>query len=335
MSRDASIPFRQSLRAFSGLTCGEFTSLLTSLPSELGFNDLRDASRRHQKSEKVNPNNVHSVLLKSCSKRLSGCMSLDLTDSDWMEPLKGKAIKTRVHAALKPRDVELGIDCTGLTRQRQNCAYTKPHVWCQRLRLLKLLQGVWESFRGSDEDRADHVVNAFKGLWTSKLVPRHCFIQWKSSPSEDVRYLVLASGPHALFSLLLRKIPGSNPVCYSTLAGPCRDPRLVGDISSFEVAQAAPILSNTGGMAWCHKSPFMAIQDYIADYNMENLTAELLNKLCSSLKVRGVSKFGYKRKVQAFLEHLGKDQDSINAILEEIPDDAPRKQPVNEEEARK
>ena len=214
MGSDSSIPFRRTLRAFCGLTSDEFTSLLTSLPSELGFNDLRDASRRHQKSEKVNPNNVHSVLLKSCAKRLSGCSALDLDESDWMQPLKGKAIKSRVHAALKPRDVELGLDCSGLTRHRQNAAYTKPHIWCQRLRLLKLLQGSWEDFRGSPEDRCDHVLATFKGLWTSRLVERHCFIQWKNKQSEDVRYLVLSSGPHSVSTMMLQKVQGSSPVCY-------------------------------------------------------------------------------------------------------------------------
>eukprot|EP00439_Symbiodinium_sp_Y106_P036709 s330_g4.t1 len=314
-----------AVRAFAGMTSADFTSLLCSLPSELAFNDLRDAGRRHKKAERTNPCNLNAVCVKSGIKRASGCQTVELSDSDWQQQLKGKTVKAKVHMALKPRDVDLGVDSSGLTKQKQNAAYTKPHIWCQRLRLLKVLQRIWDSSRGSLEDRAEKVFTSFKGMWTSQLVPKQCFIRWKAEASENTQNLVLCSGPHAVRILNLERVAGSDPVAYRIAGNLCRDLALVGDIDDFEICLAEAALSKQNVLAWVQKTDFMSIQKYVADYSILDVTSEVLSRLCSRLQIKGHGKLGYKKRVEAFLTHMGKDavylQDEEHQSEEEEPAD--------------
>ena len=189
MATEQSTKFREAVAAFAGCTGEGYDALLTSLPSELCYNDLRDAGRRHKKSEKTDPCNLHAVALKSCLRRLHGCQTLELGTSDWQSPLKGRNVKARVHQAVKATDVELGISCEGLTRHKVNNNLTKPHIFHQRLRLLKLLQARWETVAGDRDSRAEEVLAAYKLLWTSRLVPQGCFLQWTHRRSESSRQL--------------------------------------------------------------------------------------------------------------------------------------------------
>ena len=326
MSQDASLAFRRTLSSFAGLTSDSgFTPLLTSLPNELAFNDLRDSGRRHSKQEKADPCNMHAVCLKSCLRRPAGCETLDLADSDWTEPVRGRTVKARVHQALRPRDIELGIDCEGLTRHRVNTAYTKPHVFCQRLRLLQLLQAKWESTAGDLQDRRDAVLAAYKDMWISKLIPSQAFIHWKNMPQDNTRQLILSSGPHAVHLLPLRAVDNSEPVSY-TISDQVlpRDQVLVGDFDSFEVCLTSPVMAGNKTLAWAQKTSFMSIQQYVADYMIPGVAADALSKLCTALKLKGHTKLNYKKRLQAFLEHMGKDPAVIQELLDEIPDQAPR-----------
>ena len=329
MAGEASVPFRQAVRAFCGQTSSDFSSLLSSLPSELAFNDVRDASKRHSKQEKTNPCNLHAACLKSALKRPSGCSTLDLSDADWQTNLKGKTIKGKVHHALRPSDVELGVDVDGLTRHKQNSAYTKPHVWCQRLRLLRVLQISFDNCRGDMDAKRNRVHKVFDGMWTAKLVPAQCFIRWTNRPNDDIwRNIVLASGPHTIQILPLKLIPGSEPKSYtfncSDGAAASRDPVVVGELDEVEISLTGPTLTCDSILGWSHASAWMSLTQYVSDYSVAEITADTLSKICSYLKIRGHSKLAYKGKVEAFLQHMGKDPETIQHVLDEIPEAAPR-----------
>lgn len=144
--RDAkSRPFREAVKAVCGMTNHQAHGMLSSLASELAFNDLRDAGKRHSRREKTCGANLHAVASKSASKRTFGCESLTLSAEDWSGHLERKAIKAQVYSALRATDVSLGIDSTGLTKSPSNVWLTKPHIFCQRLELLWLgyWLGVW------------------------------------------------------------------------------------------------------------------------------------------------------------------------------------------------
>ena len=251
---------------------------------------------------------------------------MELEQEDWCSTLKGKHVRAKVHDATKPRDVELGINCNGLTRHKNNSDYTKPHVFCQRLRLLQLLQQVWDQSAGSMEQRGEAVFKAYKLLWTSKLIPTQCFIKWSGSGNDSTRNIVLASGPHSLQYMTLRKFANSDPPVFGCAAGYelHREPAFVGDLNGFEICLAKATLTLDGDLGWMQDGDFMHITDYVATHNILWIQADLLARVCSFLKIRGHTKLGHKRRVEAFLRHMEKDDCYINEILDELPDVQPR-----------
>ena len=326
MTSSKSSGFRAAVHAYAGITADNFDSLLSSLPSELAFNDLRDSGRRHQKSERTDAANLHSVCIKSCTKRSGGAGCLELEDRDWDSPVKGKALLARVHHALKPKDIELGVDCTGLTRT--NHAYTKPHIFCRRLRLLRILQAVWEQAPDLEpEARQEHVLVSYKGLWTSKLIPAQCFIRWHSAQSEVTANMVLSSGPHAVQLVPLESVPGTESYSFGEKSVQ-REPVLAGPISTFEIALTKPSIHNDRTLTWLPRTPFMKIQEYVAKHSILHIPASLLSSLCTALKMKGHGKLSHKKRVEAFLREMHMDDEYIKNVLEETPDAQPRRRHV-------
>ena len=70
--------FTEICRIVAGMTGEATDSMLSSLPSELCFNDLRDSGRRHAKAEKTCPHNIHAVAHTQTPGRIQK-----------MDPLKG------------------------------------------------------------------------------------------------------------------------------------------------------------------------------------------------------------------------------------------------------
>ena len=185
--------------------------LMSSLPSELTFNDLRDCSRRHQKKERTIPANLHSAAARSIMRKPGGCLPLDLEDSDWSIPIPSSfsGLRSSVCSAVRTTDMSLGVNCSGLTKHKTNKNYTKPHVLVGRLQLFQLMSNLWHSCAGDHEKKNDAVRDAVKQLWLCRLVSPHLFVQVAGSESdedENCRYLVLLSGPNCLKVLKLKKI---------------------------------------------------------------------------------------------------------------------------------
>ncbi|OLP83796.1 Protein-S-isoprenylcysteine O-methyltransferase [Symbiodinium microadriaticum] len=326
MTSVVSEPFRMAVNSLCGITGEKPDSLLSSLPSELAFNDLRDAARRATKCETTAPSSLHSICLKSAINRPAGAAVLELQDSDWMQPYRGKSLKSHIHHSLKPKDCELGINADGLTRHKQNKAYTKPHIFHERLRLLKVLHGSWVKAAGELDERADAVKATLKTLWVSKLVPRHCFLQWRARrQGETERRMVLSSGPHAALTVDLQRVPEVLPISY-TFAEPAirRALVVVGDVDDVEIALTKPTLHQGKILGWAQTTDYMSLPQYVADHTISTVPATLLSQLCSALGMRGHGKMGHRRRVEAFLREMGKEDDYIQSVLDEIPEKEPK-----------
>jgi len=158
----AAEPFHGAVRAVCGLSkkdkLGE--SLMSSLPCELSFNELRDCARRASKKERTIPANLHAAACRSVYKKPSGSQTLELEPQDWSRPLpfgSDAALKTSVHSAVRTPDVKLGVNCAGLTKNKNNKWLTKPHVLVQRFDLVNKLSKLWSSTAGSQEEKADRI----------------------------------------------------------------------------------------------------------------------------------------------------------------------------------
>ena len=321
MDTAAGQAFRQCCRCMAGLTGPGTSSLLCSLPSELCFNDLRDAGRRHAKSEKTNPHNLHAVAHKSTLKRPAGAEVLNLTAQDWQQPLSQKHIKARVHSALKATDTELGICSEGLTKHRTNKNYTKPHILVQRLSLMKVLSTCYHVHIRPELDRQDDrkevLLSVFSSMWTSKLVPEHCFISCRAhQPTDDTRSLVLSSRPYAARLWPLKRF-AENVFTFEALEVPRTD-TIVGDLHEVHVALTEECLAHDQ-LAWKQVSGWMSLASYVAEYSILSVPRSLLSSICSSLGLKH-GKLDYKSRVKLFLEHEKKSEKYISEILEELPD---------------
>lgn len=230
MQSPAAEPFRRVVKEVAGLSGkgDKVDSLMSSLPSELVFNSLRDCARRHSKAEKTAAPNLHSAAARSVTQqtaRVGNLSTVELSDKDWAEPLpngKNVQVKASVHSAMRQTDVSLGVSSDGLTRHKNSKAFTKPHILAQRFEAFSLLCQTWASTEGGEhEDRCKVVQSTLSSMWLCKLVSPQLFIRLKEKQlgfSREDHRLVLASGPNCVKTLSLTASPddvfviGSNSI---------------------------------------------------------------------------------------------------------------------------
>lgn len=328
MKEEVSLPFRKLVRAVAGMTSAEPCSLLSSLPCELMFNDLRDSGKRHMKQEKAAPQNLHCVAMKSVQTRSAGCKTVALTDSDWSEQMNIKTIRKSVFSSLRQSDVQLGISSEGLTRHKSNLWYSKPHILCHRLNLLQLLHDFYHQQTGEEDVKRAKVISAHRLTWISKLVPQGVFFRFKVADEDtppDDPMLVARSGPYSLLCLQLAKVPEQDSYTLDSWSVP-RKETLVLDHSKVEVCLVEPCVAvsspifGANVLAWRQNGLWMSLLDYIADFSIVQITASLLGSLCSRLKLPKHSKLDHRHRVELFLRWMGRSQEHIDQILAQIPE---------------
>lgn len=206
-------PFTRVIRAVAGVGNKDKVGqpLMSSLPSELTFNDLRDTAPRHMKKERAIPANIHSTACRSIIHKPGGCSTLDLSQEDWAVPLKSSShagLRTSVCSAVRTTDVSLGVNCSGLTKHKSNRAYTKPHILVSRFELLSLMADVFHSCDGNLEAKTSAVHDAVKNLWLCRLLRPNLFIQIGDGLEDDFRFLVISCGPNCIKTIKLQKVNG-------------------------------------------------------------------------------------------------------------------------------
>lgn len=336
MSSKESEEFRKLIKAVAGMTSNEISSLQSSLPCELCFNDLRDSGKRHMKQEKTCPQNLHCVSYKSSLVRNAGCKTLPIDDSDWAQMLPSKVVKKTIFSALRASDQALGISSQGLTKNKSNAAFTKPHVFCNRLRLLESLKDYYHAMDGDSDEKRAKVLEAHRKLWLCRLIPREVFLRVKKDDDQphEQPVLVTRAGPYSLQCLRLEKVEiqdGQDAYTFQSWSAP-RDERLVLDHKDVEVCLTEPVVAEntkefgSNVISWQRAGDWMTLLDFVADVNILNVTGQLLTALCARLKIPGHSKLNYKLKVELFLKWMQRSDAYVAQILEQIPDKPPRKE---------
>eukprot|EP00438_Fugacium_kawagutii_P029853 Skav235132 [mRNA] locus=scaffold321:196320:197291:+ [translate_table: standard] len=301
-------------------------ALLTSLPSELAFNDLRDASKRSRKAAQASPQDLHTVAAKSSTRRNMGCSIIDVMDSDWAQPLSAKAIKTAVFSGLRQSDVSLGVSADGLTRRRVNHHLTKPHILTQRLEMFEALLDVFLAKEDQDEDeRSKAVMDAFQKGWVSELVPVFWCVGFLDEEHRISKTcpIVIRAGPHHLLCMWLK------PIClgaYTLQHGKDTKPfrLLVDNFQNLKVCEARPAVWSDNSLVW-KLGNWVELKEHLADFGMLTITQALLSKVCSTLRLKNHSKLNHKHRVELYLKHLGRSEEFIESILQALPDPKPRK----------
>ena len=248
-----------------------------------------------------------------------GCQGLDVMDSDWGQPLSGKHVRTSVFNGFRQTDAHLGVSADGLTKHKVNHVLTKPHILTQRLECFSTLVNLYESKRGEDlETKIAAVENAFKRGWMSELVPLHWCVGLLDEEPEGKHALVLRSGPGHVLCMWL-SLCEDQKFTFHEGARSMPFTLLFDDFQKLRVAKATPTLSQDNSMVW-NVAEWMELKDYIADFGMLDITAALLSKVCSALKLAGHSKLSHKNRCELFLKHMGRSDEFIAEILANLPE---------------
>ena len=328
----AAAPFLDVVRIVLGLTSSDekqSDSLLSSLHSELCFNDLRDACKRGSKKERQSPSNFHCVSMKSCARRSSGCLTVEVEDSDWQDPLPRKHIQSSVLSALRLTGRSLGIPTSGLTKCKAPLL-TKPHVLSQRLGLLKCLQRIFEACGGSLEEKRDIALNAYHDLWLSKLVVEHTLIRVKNESKEFASHpdLVLTAGPFTILTIALTPASAHEPELYRLCTN--TEEKIVTDLTKFELALCEPVVEE-GTMSFRAKGEYLSLIDFTAQHGILTIAPGVLRSLMARMKIKKAGSLTHRLRVELFLQTVGCSQTYIEEIMQQIPEKPPRRRKARDE----
>ena len=202
---DASHVDSERVRALAERLAGSDTkALLSSLPNELMFNDLRDAQRRHAKHEMAKPVHLAAVSIRSSGHR-SPLHAVEVDNADWNSHDQAKVLRSNILQAARERDKHLGVPLQELICEKNLSYVTKPHIYCQRLRLFQNLK---RKFFAGDGHAID-VDKILREVWPSNTLTPGCLWQQESFNNEAV-VVVLSGGPHAVryMQLKLVEVPG-------------------------------------------------------------------------------------------------------------------------------
>lgn len=324
-------PYFQSIvKATCGITCEFSGSLLSSVPVEMVFNDMRDAARRFSKCEVTTPSNMHSIVARSCKQRVSGMETVLPQAHDWSFSLNGKTLKRSVFDSGRLTDCQLGVSTSGLTRKKADVNLTKPHVFAYRLHLLEILHELW---RHCDEPGNFSAEVMYRKLWMSCLFETGLLMMIDLPRFANKTFLVLVPGPFSVACVEVDAILEVENGC-TLLDDPTFIRIPITDLQRVKVGKCTPIvLKDVKRMGWKLFGEWMSIQSYVAFESILRISAKILSSLCSELKIRGHSKLDHKRKVELYLKHMECDQEYIDAIMAQIPEKEvkPRKNPEQED----
>lgn len=322
-SETAGLPFRSVLLCLVGANSTSDTPVLSSLFSELIFNDCRDAERRHSKKEQATMAQCHAVATKSVAKRAQTQTPITLSDCDWAARLPGKAIKAQVFCAGRLSDSQLGLDTEGLLRKRFNPSYTKPHVLNQRLCLMRRMVQKYKAAKEAGTADQFNVSAEISKMWVNDIPMPDFFIKTKGEADTDTRMLILGQGPYTQICYKLER--SGDAFC---------PPKLFGienfvewsldDFNGVLLASTEPCLCGPQ-MGWKMKSDWMPLEKCVCEYKLHIISVALLSSVCQALKLRGYSKLSHPLRCELLLNHCQYDEAFIQEALLLIPDRSKRR----------
>ena len=181
--------------SLAGWTKANQTPVLQSLQNELMFNDMRDAERRHKKADWTKAANVCCAGIRSSWNRCTA-ESVHLNNLDWVQDEGFKALRAQVLNASRQSDKQLGVSLQSLISDR-NCSHlTKPHIFCERLRLYRSLLAYFAKKACNHQEVQRRVDDA----WPSALVGPSCV--WSF---DNKWFLVLKTNQYFVRCLELKK----------------------------------------------------------------------------------------------------------------------------------
>ena len=336
MTSPASEPFRAVLRSLVGANGPNCAPVLSSLWCELVFNDARDAERRGNKKEEVTPVQCHAVATKSVVNRAGKIQKQEpicLTDADWAVDLPGKTLKASVFQSSRLTDAQLGLDTSAMSHKRTNPEFTKPHIFMQRLCLMRHLV---KKYHSAKEDNQDFDVGKeVSTMWVNQLFRSDFFLTFPGQEDQSQQLLIIGSNPYSIlcYKLCLEGdvwVPAANDSGVNQFVELCVSER---DFACLKVSDTQPCVCDNGlpKLGWKQKGEWKNMSAFVCEYLIHTISATLLSALCRLLKIRGYSKVCHRERCELFLGHCGYSDEWIAEVMLLIPEKPPRKANQREE----
>ena len=296
--------------------------VLSSLWCELVFNDARDAERRGNKKEEVSHTQCHAVAAKSICQRAGKIphqRPLELSDADWAMELPGKALKANVFQSGRMTDKSLGIETSGLTRSRTNASLTKPHVFQQRLCLMKHLVEKFHASKASG-DEFDATAEVQK-MWVNQLFLTDFFVSWEGRDQTE-QLLVIGKCPYAVWCYKLEQVGDLWAPSHQSLGASKIQEISFDNFDSIQVAAAQTCFyeGDAPSLAWKQNSGWMPMKIFVCEHLILTIPATLLSSVCKHLKVRGYTRVCHKERCRLLMEHCGYDAAHIKETMLLLPE---------------
>ena len=286
-------------------------SILTSLPCELFFNDVRDAERRSQKQEIRNAASLCAAVVKSGWAR-SPLQKITLDSRDWAEKDASRQLKATILSNARQNDKELGVTMSELTNKARCAHITKPHEPSRRLQLFCCL--LREFRRDPSVDLEKLVSNS----WPCRMLCPCTLWSLTEDHSGKIR-LVVGAGPHIVkytavhaveFNGLLHfRFDTQQPEVYETLRF---------DGISGQLSMALGVASPEHGLLF-KPVAWLTPKRYLLSNRITEMTAAWTAQFCRATGIQG-SKLTHKERVQRLLESEAYPADYIEEVLESLPE---------------
>ena len=87
-------------------------------------------------------------------------------------------------------------------------------------------------------------------------------------------------------------------------------------------------------MAWIQSGDWMNLPEYVARFLITELPCNILTTLLSAMGIKGHSKLNHPLKAELFLKHMGRSDEEIKEILENLHVRTRKRKEEQEERAR-
>ena len=330
---EAAEPFRNCLKALVGANGPNDAPILSSLWNELTFNCCRDAERRGSKRDEVGPTQIHAVCTKSVVNRagkIERQQPISLSDADWSLELPGKYMKAAVFQAGRVTDKTLGIDTNQLTKSKSNPALTKPHVFMQRLCMMKHCISKFQIAKAAGKDF--DVQTEISKMWVNQLILPDFFITWAGREEED-QLLVLGNGPYWTLCYKLHRRGEVWAPCPTAAGEPSCLEVCLQEFKAISIAAAQTAFHSEGdhgSLAWKQSTDWMPMEKFVCEYLILTISVQLMNMVCRQLKIKGYTRVSHKERCKLVMQHCGYDAAFIEEVMCLLPEHAPRKPPCQD-----
>ena len=315
MNFDPAHPEAAMVRSVALSSCGlkpesDEQSLLTSLPCELCFNDLRDGERRAQKNAYRTPSALCTGAIGSGWAR-SPLTKVSVESQDWIGCQDVNTLRSNILSSSRQLDRDLGISLQDLTTKFSCEHLTKPHVLTQRLLLFRALL---QEFKQNEDVKLEKLLSE---SWTCRLLQAATLWRVRGQENELAR-LIVAAGPQVIRYVEVEQvIIDGSPHFKLNVNNPDIKISLEFDGLSGTLSKVTGVCYENHGLL-LRAEAWLCPKRFLLTHRILDVPAGFIAQYCKLCNV-GSSKSTHKERVKMLLESEAYPAEYVEDVLDNLP----------------